>query len=145
MKKYFEMVIAIIFLVYGLIRLGVGSLLLGQETGIIDFEAFRDPITDISKFLQKSDDKQIIPVSVAGYVSYIALMGVVLITGAYRTFKNRAFGLSFIGVFLLMYFVLFINFQTINPKAIHLGVCFLLFLILVWLKGDLNKMAKSIV
>ncbi len=143
MKKYLEMAIVMVFLVYGLIRLGVGSLLLGQESGLIDVEAFRDPIADIAKFLQKSDDKQIIPVSVTGYVSYIALMGVVLITGAYRTFKNHALGLSFIGVFLLMYFVLFINFQTINPKAIHLGVCLLLYIALVWLKGRLNNMAKS--
>lgn len=134
MRKYIQRLIALALLGYGLIRIGVGSALLGQEIGLLDFQAFHEPINDIGKFLEKSTDKQIIPVSVAGYVSYIAIMGVVLSVGAIRTLKNRSFGLRFIAIFLAMYALLFVNFQTINPKAFHLAVCAMLFLALLWIK-----------
>jgi len=134
MRKYIGMLISLALLTYGLIRVGVGSLLLGQEIGLLDFQAFHEPIKDIGIFIAKSTDRQIIPVSVAGYVSYIALMGSVLSIGAIRSLRNQSLGLSFIGVFLAMYALLFVNFQTINPKAIHLAVCTVLFGILLWLK-----------
>ncbi|MCI1710945.1 MAG: hypothetical protein LKM32_02270 [Chiayiivirga sp.] len=132
MRKPLYLVVSLLFLGYGLIRLGVGGALLGQEIGLVDVPAFREPIRDIGAFLEKSGDKQIVPVSVAGYVSYIALMGLVLIVGALGAIKRRPFGLRFIGAFLLMYALLFVNFQTINPKAIHLGVCVILFCTLLW-------------
>jgi hypothetical protein len=134
MRRYVEVLVTVVLLGYGLIRLGVGSVLLGQELGLIDFEALRDPVDDIGTFLAKANDRQIVPVSVAGYVSYIALMGVVLVVGAFRSLRNLSFGLSFIGAFLAMYALLFVNFQTINPKAIHLAVCAVLFGALLWLK-----------
>ena len=134
MRKYIEIFIAIVFLGYGLIRLGVGSVLLGQEIGLIDFEVFHAPVGDIGKFIEKSEGSQIIPVSVAGYVGYIALMGLVLSIGALRVLRNLPFGLALIGAFIVMYALLFVNFQTINPKAIHLGVCAVLFGALLWLK-----------
>lgn len=143
MRKYAGMFIALAFLAYGLIRLGVGSALLGQETGLIDVQAFRGPLDDIGDFLGKSKEKQIIPVSVAGYVAYIALMGLVLSSGAVRTLWNRSLGLPLIGAFLTMYGLLFVNFQTINPKAIHLGVCLVLFVVLLWLKGAKGKTSES--
>jgi len=134
MRKYIGMLISLAFLIYGLIRIGVGSLLLGQEIGWLDFQAFHEPIKDIGIFIAKSTDKQIVPVSVAGYVSYIALMGLVLSIGAIRALRSQSCGLPFIGVFLAMYALLFVNFQTINPKAIHLAVCIILFGILLWLR-----------
>jgi len=33
-----------------------------------------------------------------------------------------------------MYAALFINFQTINPKIVHLAVAAVLFLLLLWIK-----------
>jgi hypothetical protein len=142
MRRYIEIFITVAFLGYGLIRLGVGSFLLAQVSGLIDFQAFHGPIVDIGNFLSKSEQKQIIPVSIAGYVSYIALMGVILSTGALRALKNKTFGLSFIAVFIIMYILLFVNFQTINPKAIHLGICIVLFGVLIWFKGA-NKIMKN--
>jgi len=141
MRKHIEILISLTFLGYGLIRIGVGSVLLGQEIGLLDFQVFHEPINDIGKFLEKSSDKQIIPVSVAGYVSYIALMGVVLSIGAIRSLKNLPFGSSFIGTFIAMYALLFVNFQTINPKAVHLVVCAILFGALLWLKAPHGKAA----
>ena len=65
MRKYISILISIAFLGYGLIRIGVGSALLGQEIGLLDLQAFREPIRDIAGFLAKSSDKQMISVSVA--------------------------------------------------------------------------------
>jgi hypothetical protein len=141
MRKYIGVLISLALLIYGLIRVGVGSLLLGQEIGLFDFQAFHDPINDIGVFLAKSTDRQIVPVSVAGYVSYIALMGLVLSIGAIRSLRNQSFGLPFIGGFLAMYALLFVNFQTINPKVIHLAVCTILFGTLHWLKGTQRNAA----
>jgi hypothetical protein len=135
MRRYIEIFLTLVFLGYGLIRIGVGSFLLAQVSGLIDFQAFQGPIVDIGHFLSKSEQKQIIPVSIVGYLSYIVLMGVILSTGAFRTFRNKSFGLSFIAVFIMMYVMLFVNFQTINPKAIHLCLCIVLFGLLIWLKG----------
>jgi len=135
--------ITVALLGYGLIRIGVGSLLLGQEIGVLDFEAFRQPIKDIGDFLARSADKQLLPVTVASYVSYIAIMGVVLSVGAFRSLKNQSFGLSFIGAFLAMYAFLFVNFQTINPKVIHLAVCTVLFGVLLWLQHTQPNVAQQ--
>jgi len=142
MRKYVRILISVGFLIYGLIRIGVGSLLLGQETGLVDIEAFHEPVRDIGAFLAKSADKQLLSVSVAGYVGYIALMGVVLSTGAVMSLKGRSLGLAFIGVFLAMYALLFINFQTINPKAAHLAVCAALFGVLFWLRRTERSAAR---
>ncbi len=141
MRKYIEIFVAIVFLGYGLIRLGVGSVLLGQSIGLIDFQVFHAPLDEIGIFIAKASAKQIIPLSVSGYVGYIALMGLVLSIGALRSLKNLHHGLSLIGTFLVMYALLFVNFQTINPKAIHLGVCVILFGVLLWLKAARNKVA----
>ena len=135
MRKYVRIVVALVLLTYGLIRLGVGSALFGQVNGWIDFPAFHEPLIDIGNFLAKSTENQIIPFSVAGYVSYIALMGLMLLVGAFRALRNLTHGLSFIATFIVMYSLLFFNFQTINPKIIHLGVCIILFGVLLGLKN----------
>lgn len=64
MRKYIGILISLALLIYGLIRVGLGSLLLGQEVGLLDLQAFHGPIEDIGGFLAKSTDKQIISVSV---------------------------------------------------------------------------------
>jgi hypothetical protein len=143
MRRYISIIISIAFLGYGLIRIGVGSALLGQEIGLLDFQAFREPIDDIAGFLARSREKQIIPVSVVGYVSYIAQMGLVLSVGAIGSLKNKKQGLVLICVFLAMYSLLFVNFQTINPKAAHLAVCAVLFGVLLWVKGKNGRAAHD--
>jgi len=135
MRRRAANLIALAFLVYGLIRLGVGSVLLAQAVGLIDFPVFQEPLVEIGGFLAKSSERQIIAVSVPGYLGYIALMGLALVAGAFRTLKHLPFGLPGIGTFIAMYVALFVNFQTINPKAIHLAVCIVLFITLIWLKG----------
>jgi hypothetical protein len=61
-------------------------------------------------------------------------MGLTLSIGAIGSLFNKRFGLPLIATFLLMYAALFVNFQTINPKIVHLAVAAVLFLLLFWLK-----------
>ena len=136
LPRYSAILIAIIFLAYGLIRLGVGTALLGQELGMIDFVAFQQPLKEVGDFLSKMSHATLIPVSVAGYLSFIALMGATLSVGAIGSLQNKPFGIRFIGIFLVMYALLFITFQTISPKIIHLAVCLILFVLLISLKKD---------
>jgi hypothetical protein len=134
MYRIIAIVIGIAFLAYGLLRIGVGSAMLGHELGIFDIDALQEPIEEVGEFLEEKADKQIIPVTVGGYVGYIAFMGLTLSIGAIGSLTNKRFGLPFIATFLLMYAALFINFQTINPKIFHLAVAAVLFLLLLWIK-----------
>ena len=134
MYRIIAIVIGIAFLAYGLLRIGVGSAMLGHELGIFDIDALQEPMEEVGEFLEEKADKQLIPVTVGGYVSYIALMGLTLSIGAIGSLTNKRFGLSLIVTFLLMYAALFINFQTINPKIVHLAVAAVLFLLLLWIK-----------
>ncbi len=110
--------------------------MLGDELGLFEIDALQEPIEEVGNFLdEKADnDKQLIPVTVIEYVSYIALMGLVLSTGAIGSLFNKPFGLPLIATFLLMYAALFVNFQTINPKVFHLAVATVLFFLLFWIK-----------
>ena len=134
MYRIIAIVIGIVFLAYGLLRIGVGSAMLGHELGVFDIDALQEPIEEVGEFLDKKADKQLIPVTVVGYVGYIALMGLTLSIGAIGSLTNKGFGLPLIATFLLMYAALFINFQTINPKIVHLAVASVLFLLLLWIK-----------
>jgi hypothetical protein len=134
MYRIIAIVIGIAFLAYGLLRIGVGSAMLGHELGIFDIDALQEPIEEVGDFLEEKADKQLIPVTVGGYVGYIAFMGLTLSIGAIGSLTNKRFGLPFIATFLLMYAALFINFQTINPKIFHLAVAAVLFLLLLWIK-----------
>jgi hypothetical protein len=136
--------IALVLLGYGLLRLGVGSVLLAQVLGAVDVPGLGAAVEEIAGFLERAGPTSWIATSVAGYVSYIAAMGIVLATGAVGALNDRRFGLPMIGAFLLMYALLFVNFQTINPKVIHLLVCAALFLALVWLRRGMRDVGTAI-
>ncbi len=134
MQKKIGIVIGVTLLLYGLLRIGVGSLLLSQHLGWLDVLALQDANRDVGTFLAKSADQQLIAVSVPAYLGYIAVMGLVLAAGAVRTLRDKSLGLRLMAIFLLMYAMLFINFQTVNPKLMHLAVCTVLYVVLCWLK-----------
>ena len=119
MYRVLAIAIGIVFLAYGLLRLGVGTALLGQQLGIIEIDALEEPLSEVGEFLEEKADRRLIPVSVGGYVGYIALMGLALSAGSIGSLAGKRFGLPLIALFLLMYAALFISFQTINPKIVH--------------------------
>lgn len=146
MSKYAAIAISLAFLVYGLLRLSIGSAMLAQSCGLIDIVDLREPGVEVAEFMTHKAAQAFIPLSASGYLGYIALMGAVLTIGAVGSLMKRAFGLRFIGAFLVMYLALFINFATVNLKIIHLAICALLFGVLVWLRrrdGEADVMARK--
>lgn len=132
MQRFITNIIGLAFLGYGLLRLGVGSLLAGQELGFYHFEFFDEPLADIKNFLVEKQFSHLIPFSVLGYASYIAFMGALLTIGSINHLRKKNSGLIFLGAFLIAYALLFVNFMTINQKIWHLIVCSVLVLILLW-------------
>lgn len=137
--------IALVLLAYGVLRLGVGSVLFAQVVGWIDVPALGAAVEEIARFLERAGPASWVTASVAGYVAYIAVMGIVLASGAVGALGNRRFGPPLIGVFLLLYALLFVNFQTINPKIMHLLACAAMFFAMVWLKRGKGDVRPAIV
>lgn len=133
MRGAARVLIACAFVLYGGLRLVVGVGLVGQSLGLVDIPAFHEPLADVDSFLEDKADRTLVPVSPLGYVSYIALMGLVLFTGAIGALRKRTIGLPLIGTFLALYVGLFVNFLTINRKVWHLAVCSVLFFVLLWI------------
>ena len=120
------------FLGYGLVRIGVGSLLLAQTLGRVDIADLREVLVEVETFIADRADRQLLGFSVAGYFAYIASMGVVLTAGAFGAIFRRGWGFVLIGIYLLMHAGLFVNFQEINPKLVSLAVTVAMFLLLFW-------------
>lgn len=70
-------------------------------------------------------------------------MGAVLAAGAWGSLRDKSYGLPLIGAFLCLYALLFIDFQTINPKIIHLTVCALLFGVLLLVRKSPSELMRS--
>jgi hypothetical protein len=54
---------------------------------------------------------------------------------------NRRFGMPLIGLFIIEYAALFLNFQTVNRKIAHLGVIIVLYVVLFVLKRRVTRTA----
>ena len=133
MLKYGTTIIGLVFLVFGIIRLGVSTLLLLHLYDMVEFSELREAIVEVSNFLSDNNKISIISFSPLGYLSYLWLMGALLIIGAIGCLKRNRLATLAISLFLLLYVLLFVNFQTINPKIIHLFVCAALFSVYIWL------------
>jgi hypothetical protein len=131
LRKILRWLVAGALLIYGLMRLVVGLGLLGHQIGLFEISSFQEPIDDVATFLFEHHDRAAVPMSVAGYVGYIATMGLVLSIGAIGSMVGRRYGPALVAAFLALYAALFLNFQTVNAKIVHLVVCAVLFVILV--------------
>jgi hypothetical protein len=131
MRRATAITICIIFLAFGLIRVGVGSALIGQELGALNIEALSAPIEEVEDFIEKRQDQQIIKLNVLSYLGVIVFMGVSLALGAVGALRRKGWGLALIGVYLLTHAGLFVNFQTVNPKIAYFGIGVLLYAVLI--------------
>ena len=130
--KFLAAIICFMALAFGLIRIGVGSVLMAQAAGVIDIAAFDEPVTEIQQFMLEKNDQALIPLTPVSYLAVIAFMGVCLVFGAISAWQQKATGYGLLLLYLLTHAVLFLNFQTINPKINILlgGVVLLIILIL---------------
>ena len=120
MKRIVGLLIAILLLGYGLVRIGVGALLLAQTLGLINFLDLAEGVAEVKTFIDARANDQIFPFSVSGYFGYILVMGALLAAGAVGAIARYRWGYSLLGFYLAMHAALFVNFQEVNPKLIVL-------------------------
>lgn len=82
LKRSLGIVIALLPLGYGLVRIGVGALLLAQTLGAINFPDLADAVAEVDVFIVARASYQLLPFSLEGYFLYIIAMGVLLSAGA---------------------------------------------------------------
>ena len=116
MKRIIGIFVAILFLGYGLVRIGVGALLLAQTLDLINFPDLAEGVAEVKIFIDARANDQIFPFSVPGYLGYILVMGALLTTGAVGAIARYRWGYSLLGLYLVMHAALFVNFQEVNPK-----------------------------
>jgi hypothetical protein len=134
MKNKIGLLITLFLLGYGLIRIGVGGALLFQTLEIVNFSELSEAALEVKEFINIRASKQIIPFSLAGYFSYILVMGILLTTGAVGTIARSRLGFLVLWIYIAMHAALFINFQEINPKIFVLLLQIILLLVLNYLR-----------
>jgi hypothetical protein len=140
-KRIPGIVIAGVFLAYGLLRFFVGIGMVGQAIGLVDLADLREPIVDVDRFLGEKNGEAFVAFSSVGYLGYIALMGATLTLGAIGVIWRKAFGLPLVGIFLALWLALFINFQTINQKIVQAAIFAAMYAALVWLETRPRKIS----
>ncbi len=134
MKNKIGLLIAILLLVYGIIRIGVGGALLAQILEIVNFSELAEATLEVKQFIEARKNEQIIPFTLVGYFSYILVMGILLTIGAIGAIARRKWGFILLWIYLANHAALFINFQEINPKLIVLAAQVVLLLVLIYLR-----------
>ncbi len=132
MKRKLAIVICCLFLASGLVRIGVGGLMIGQASGwwALDGEA-AVALAETQRFIAEREANRVgfTPLS---YFAFILFMGLTISLGAVGQMWRKQWGLVLISGYLLSHAALFVNFQTVNPKIALLGFAILLTAILVW-------------
>ncbi len=132
MKRKLAIAICLLFLASGLIRIGVGCMMIGQAAGWWAQEGeAAEALADTQRFIseKKSNIVGFTPIS---YFAFILFMGLTISLGAIGQIWRKQWGLVLIGIYLLSHGWLFVNFMTVNPKIALLGLASLLTLILFW-------------
>jgi hypothetical protein len=133
MKRIIGIFIAILFLGYGLMRIGVGASLLAQTLEVVNFPDLADGVAEVKVFIEARAKDQILPFSLNGYFGYILAMGVLLSAGAAGALARTQLGYNTLGTYLVMYAALFVNFQEVNPKLIGLILQIVMLFLLYYL------------
>ena len=134
MKNKIGFLIAILFLGYGLIRIGVGGALLFQTLELIHFSDLSEGALEVKQFINARVSEQLIPFNLTGYFTYILVMGILLTMGAAGTIVRMKYGFFLLWIYIAMHAALFINFQEINPKIIVLALQMILLFVLNYLR-----------
>jgi hypothetical protein len=132
MKRKLAIAICLVLLASGLVRIGVGGLMIGQAAGwwALEGEA-AGSLADTIRFIreQKSNLVGFTPMS---YFAFILFMGLTISLGAIGQMWRKQWGLVLIGIYLLSHGALFVNFMTVNPKIVLLVLATALTVILAW-------------
>ena len=144
MKNRIGLLIAIIFLGYGLIRIGVGGALLAQTSDIISISNLAEATSEVEQFIDTRLNKQIVTFTTGRYFIYIIVMGVFLTIGAIGAISRTKWGFISLWFYIAMHAALFINFQEVNRKLFVLALQIILLLALIYLRPANSTKLKSI-
>lgn len=139
MKRKLAIAICCLFLASGLVRIGVGGMMIGQaaEWWVLDGESV-EALSDTQRFI--SEHKvNIVGFTPITYFAFILFMGLTISLGAIGQAWRKQWGLMLIGLYLLSHGALFVNFMTVNRKIAFLILAGLLTVILMWA----NRLPKS--
>jgi len=123
--------IAILALIIGLVRIGGGVAMLGSELGWWNLGgAFGSGVDKVRSALPGLNERALVQMSTAQYLSVMVLLGIALVMGAIQYLRGRRSGLVLLGVYVALHFLLFLNFSTLNIKILipvaALGLWFVL-------------------
>ena len=127
------------FLLYGLLRVAGGIMVLNALLTSAEHAGVQEGADKVRAFMGDPSRTEIISFSPVGYMSYIVIMGIILIVGTIGVLLNRRWGVGVMSGYFGLYVLLFLNFQVFNIKIAHLIGSFILFLALLWLK----KLSKN--
>lgn len=123
--------IAILALIIGLVRIGGGVAMLGSELGWWNLDgAFGSGVDEVRGALPRLNERALVQMNTAQYLSVMVLLGIALVIGAIQYLRRRRSGLVLLGVYVALHFLLFLNFSTLNIKILipvaALGLWFVL-------------------
>ncbi len=136
MRRIAAIVLCCAFLLFGLIRIGVGTAMIGQELGWWAFGGeMAEALADTHRFVGERETNMLgfVPLS---YFLFIVGMGLALAAGAILALWRRRLGYGLIALYLAMHGLLFLNFLTVNPKIAYLLVGTGLLVLLILLQRD---------
>lgn len=137
MKRKLTIAICTIFLATGLIRLGVGAIVISQLTGWwqLGGEA-AVAVAETQSFIADAN-VNLLGFTPLTYFAFLLLMGAIVSVGAIGQLWRKSWGLALIGLYVCCHALLFVNFMTVNPKIGLLGIALALALVLFWAnRGD---------
>ena len=139
MKNLIGIIITLLFLGYGIIRIGVGGALMAQASHLIDIPDLSEAVMEVQEFLESRSEKGLVPLAVMSYVTYILVMGILLSAGAIATLFHKRLGFKLLWTYILSHSALFINYAEINPKLFVLAAQIVLVGALHFLKSTFHK------
>ncbi len=123
------------FLIYGGFRLLGGVHVIGQLMGWSNTDIGRSIVDALAPGFPAMSSRALIPLSMFTYLSWSALMGVILTLGSFLAiFKLRA-GYWLMAAYFMLFGVMFINYLVFNVKVGHLAAGLVLFLIMLRLSN----------
>lgn len=132
--RILAIVIALGFLFFGLVRLGIGFAMLGAESGWwAPVGEMVEALGETRTFLAENAAQAIFAWSVPFYFGLIAVMGAVLAAGALLYLAGRrGAGLVLIAIYLALHGSMFFNYQLVNPKIWLLAGTVAMWAVLWW-------------
>ena len=139
MKRKLVIVICFAFLASGLVRIGVGVLMIGQAAGWWAFggEA-AEALSDTQRFIAERD-VNLVGFTPAAYFGFILFMGTTVSVGAVGQLWRKQWGLVLITIYLFSHAALFVNFMTVNPKLALLALAVVATMVLRWANQEESR------